>query len=158
MIEDSYGPIFIQNLVTTLKTQSYISNNLEIKSVRYTLYKLKTILHASIENYDRIIILIDCDGDCNSGNSFFVIKEIHKFHSPKIIQICFDSEIEDWLCVSLNLQNNNMKSSLALKIHYNYEKYMLPKYVNKLNFDTLETNCPFQKIPRFIEVNFFNAV
>ena len=136
--EDTYGKQFISNLVSVLKSASVIDNGIKISTLKYNLYKLRSIITASIRSFNKVIVLIDCDGDCQSGNSALAIREIEKFNYNNIIQIRLSWEIEDWLCISEGISINSERSSIALRKKYNgYRKFQLPKYAQKLDVEKL---------------------
>ncbi len=70
----------------------------------------------------------------------------------KIVVIATEPEMEEWICISLDLNFDNTgydkkrKPSEVLKKEINYEKSNLHKYVEKLDFEKL-----MKKSKSFIE-------
>ena len=69
LTEDTYGVNFFQNLIARLKKLETIRNEVGVKIKRYNIYKLKNLLRVANQDYDRTIVIVDCDGSCNDGNS-----------------------------------------------------------------------------------------
>ncbi|MHB1471318.1 MAG: hypothetical protein ACYCSA_09395 [Thermoplasmataceae archaeon] len=138
LIEDSYGPNFISKLAGKLKQGSYLAHSTAVDCRQYTIYKLNTLLKSSISPFDRTVILVDCDGDCNAGNSSMIKSLIEGYGNKKLIPVFLQWEIEEWICISQGIQISSGKPSEILTSAYNYKKYHLPRYADKLNIDELQ--------------------
>ena len=111
MIEDSYGPNFISKLAGRLKQGSYLVLSTAVDFRQYTIYKLNALLKSSISHFDRTVILVDCDGDCNAGNSSMIKSLIEGCGNKKLIPVFLQWEIEEWICISEGIQISSWKPS-----------------------------------------------
>jgi len=88
---------------------------------------------------DKIIIILD--GDKNQGKYQQNLNKARR-HIPNNIKtpcsiVVFDYEVEEWICISLNIKWSS-KPSDALKSKFKYKKQHLPNYVDKLDFNKLK--------------------
>ncbi len=139
LTEDTYGREFIRKLTNRLKYESFIERDINIEVTRYNIYKIKSIIKTSLIAYDKIIVFIDCDGECLEGSAELISREIDKQKSNNVTQIKFRWEIEDWLCVSYGFPIEREKSSIVMKKKKDYKKFQLPKYVDKLDIKKLKS-------------------
>jgi len=106
--------------------------------MQYNAFKLKTALTASTSSYDRTVVLIDCDGNCEEGNSSQIINIIEKSNHKSIIQVHLKWEIEEWICVGEGIILSSEKPSKILAQKLKYEKKDLPRYADNLNIVNLK--------------------
>ncbi|MHB1709643.1 MAG: hypothetical protein ACYCT2_09240 [Thermoplasmataceae archaeon] len=139
LTEDRYGVQFFQNLVSFLKKSEMIRNHLAISPKRYNIYKLTNLLRTVNRDYDKTIVIVDCDGSCDTGNSKEISEIIKKESTENVIQVNLDFEIEEWICISEKIDYGKDKPSVVLWAQRKYEKYQLPKYANNLNIGELES-------------------
>ncbi len=137
LTEDTYGVNFFQNLITRLKKLGTIRNEVGIKIKRYNIYKLTNLLRVVNQDYDRTIVIVDCDGSCNNGNSKEINDLINKEGTKNTIGINLEFEIEEWICISEGMNYGPEKPSDVLKSQRKYEKFQLPIYVDKLKIEEL---------------------
>lgn len=142
--EDTYGKVFFPRLILNLKERGFVKNIAVVKAETLPAlcnYKLDRILKAIDNSCDKIIIIQDADGPHNKVDRYKRIKN----HIPddlttpvEIIQN--DYEIEEWICVSMDLKWGELKPSKELKHKCGYIKSGLPKYAARLDFDKLIKN------------------
>ena len=137
LTEDTYGVNFFQNLITRLKKLGTIRNEVGIKIKRYNIYKLTNLLRVAKQDYDRTIVIVDCDGSCNNGNSKEINDLINKEGTKNTIGINLEFEIEEWICISEGVNYGPEKPSDVLKSQRKYEKFRLPIYADKLKIEEL---------------------
>ncbi|MFX0174395.1 MAG: hypothetical protein ACFE9L_21160 [Candidatus Hodarchaeota archaeon] len=87
------------------------------------------------QTYDLIIVIIDGDGQVNQKKL-----EMEQHIETNYVQITkiivIETEIEEWLCESLDIEYN-MKPSRVLRSVKNYEKRKLPDLIHLLNYEKL---------------------
>ena len=142
--EDTYGKEFFKKLIFKLNEIELVENIIVQKPETLPAlcnYKLDRILKAIDTSCDKIIIIQDADGPQNKVDRYKRIKN----HVPddlitpvEIIQN--DYEIEEWICVSMDLKWGELKPSKELKHKCGYIKSGLPKYAERLDFDKLIKN------------------
>jgi hypothetical protein len=92
LIENSYGSNFISKLAGRLKQGSYLAPSTADDCRQYTIYKLNTLLKSSISPFDRTVILVHCDGDCNAGNSNLIKSLIEVYGNKKLIRYSYNGK------------------------------------------------------------------
>lgn len=140
LIEDTYGKPFMDGLIKDLKSKEFVDRSWAFKVNQYNVYKLNKMLKAATDS-DKIILFVDCDGDCNNNNARSIHEICEKQNNGKIGIIDLMYEIEDWLCISEGMKLGNQKSSSAIMAKTRYEKFRLPEYSTKLNVELLMKNC-----------------
>ena len=140
LIEDTYGKPFMEGLIKYLKANGFLDRSWAFKVNQYNVYKLDKMLRAATDS-DKIILFVDCDGDCNNNNARSIHEICEKKNDGKIGIIDMSYETEDWLCISEGIKLGKQKSSSAMIAKRGYEKFRLPEYSSKLNFELLTKNC-----------------
>ena len=139
-IEDYYGDPFLTEIIRKLEELNLIGNIIIKKFIRLPVlcnYKLDRQLIANDKTCDKILIILDSDGPHNYKERFVNVKG----HIPKEIEtpveiILLEYEIEEWICISMELKWHS-KPSEELKRKLGYKKSDLPNYANKLDFKKL---------------------
>lgn len=164
LTEDTYGKKFFDGIIKRLKEKDMISN--EVKAFFERIQgvcssKMTIQINAAIKDFDKIIVVVDGDG--NPEKKEKEVKEKHfkdKNKLKKADTIVFKYEIEEWICYSQGIKFNNNKPSDALdkwikekkkNFKSGYEKKFLPEYVKLLNFDKLKENGVFEKFLKLLE-------
>lgn len=140
LIEDTYGKPFMEGLIKHLKSKELIVRSWAFKVNQYNVYKLDKMLRAATDS-DKIILFVDCDGDCKNNNARSIHEICEKQNDGKIGIIDLRYEIEDWLCISEGMKLGKQKSSSAIMAKRGYKKFRLPEYSTKLNVELLMKNC-----------------
>jgi hypothetical protein len=153
LCEDSYGTDFFKELINRLKSENMISDGLHVNTDRFygpCNTKLKGQMKAITfqRGYNFFIIVADAHG--KPANE---IKSDIECHIPEDLKeithmVILNYEIEEWICVSLNIKINDKPSNI-LRRRFGYEKYKLKDYVPKLNFKRLKN---YQSFNEFIKV------
>lgn len=95
------------------------------------------MLRVAKQDYDRTIVIVDCDGSCNNGNSKEINDLINKEGTKNTIGINLEFEIEEWICIFEGVNYGPEKPSDVLKSQRKYEKFRLPIYADKLKIEEL---------------------
>lgn len=143
--EDDYGGAFLKNVIEQLKSKKLVGN-VTVKGSKpmrpLCNFKLDRILKSFDTSCDKIIIVLDSDSPEDTENRRTNIER----HVPDDLEtpveiILTDYEIEEWICISKNLNWKHSKPSEELKAQIGYKKSSLPKYAAELDFDKLQKNC-----------------
>ena len=148
--EDAYGGEFFKRLLRRLNREGLADVRLKkIRGRKNPIHapflcdpKLNRIIKAAeLAKPDFILVVYDGDGPSNYDSRK---KDVEK-HIPKNVKtpvkiLLFEYEIEEWICRSLGY-NWSTKPSDELKKREGYDKYKLPNYVDKLEFEKLKRNC-----------------
>lgn len=137
LTEDEHGVLFFENLVSYLKSANIVPSGLKVKVQKYNEYKLPGMLKVTTRDYDQTIVVIDCDGECGTGNSRLYLDILAQINSGKVKGVKIDTEIEEWVCISKGLSFHHEKPSHVLKTQEGYRKRSLPRYGANLNIDVL---------------------
>jgi len=145
LIEDHFGPQFINHLFERMKSENIMPENIcLIRSRKYAFCnpKLGNMVKAAISDSEKVIILIDADGEPIYNKEGATWRHIRNGRvREKVRLVSLDYEIEEWICASLGLQYGNSKPSSVLKHRLKYRKSRLPDYTNKLDFQKLSKSC-----------------
>lgn len=149
LCEDSYGVDFFKELLNRLKSEDIIPESLHVDADRF--YgkcnpKLKRQMKPMAFQRGCNLFIIVADAD---GNPVEEVKMKIECHVPNNFRdithyVIFNYEIEEWVCISLNLEINGKPSNI-LKHRFGYEKYKLKQYVPKLDFEKLKNHESFNK-------------
>lgn len=148
--EDTYGLGFIKNVINRLISEGFVSTKIEFVKT-YTPALIKKChnvrkVRSVIREVDRILIIIDKENIDEFDERDAIWRHLRNLKDSdrkKIIVIATEPEIEEWVCLSLNLEfdksgrNIEKKPSRVLENDYNYKKCRLAKYANDLNFRKL---------------------
>ncbi len=143
--EDYYGGEFLKNVIDLLKNKKMVGN-IAVKASKPMLplcnSKLDRILKSFDSSCDKIIIVLDSDSPQNHESRLTNIKR----HVPNnmitpVEIILAEYEIEEWICISKNLNWKYSKPSDELKNKEGYIKSSLPKYAGELDFNKLRNKC-----------------
>ena len=158
--EDAYGGEFFKRLLNRLNQEGLA--NIKLKRITGRKNPIhapflcnpklnKIIKVAELARPDFILVVYDGDGPSNyPSRKRDVQKHIPKGVKTPIKILLFEYEIEEWICRSLSY-NWSTKPSDELKKRKGYEKYQLPDYVNKLDFEKLKRNCrSFQEFLKIV--------
>lgn len=142
--EDDYGGGFLKNVIIQLKNKGLVGNII-VKSSKpmrpLCNFKLDRILKSFDASCDKIIIILDSDGPENlEYRRTNIERHVPNSMITPVEIILADYEIEEWICISKNLNWKHSKPSDELKNQFGYTKSSLPKYANELNFDELRKN------------------
>lgn len=140
LIEDTYGKPFLDSLLKYLKAKELVDHSWAFDVNQYNVYKLGNMLRAANES-NKIIVLVDCDGDCNKNNAPIIHDICEKQSNERIGMVYLRYEIEDWICVSEGMKLDKQKSSTVMMAKRGYKKFRLPEYADKLNVELLMNNC-----------------
>ncbi|MGC8726309.1 MAG: hypothetical protein ACP5RS_07040 [Thermoplasmata archaeon] len=138
--EDKYGPQFIKKLFLILKNKKIINQNIILYNAhRYPVcnYKLGRMVSSALTDRDKALVLVDADGSNREDVKNSTLKHIKDEDKSKTEVIVLEYEIEEWICISSDLLWKGDKPSNILKSELKYEKYKLPDYADKLNFEKL---------------------
>jgi len=151
LIEDSYGPAFIDKLIKKLKENGFIKTNEQITCDKFTINKLAAMIKVQKIQKNRIIVIVDCDGKCENGNGKRIIDICidNKMDDRCIIKLAY--EIEEWICTIDGLDYRKEKPSKVLKHKLKYEKYRLPDYANNIANKVQELMTKSDSFHQFIE-------
>ncbi len=140
LIEDTYGPKLIENLIKKLKSAGVINSQIKLKPFKFTISKLKSLIRARRNKKNKIIVIVDCDGDCGKNNASLIMDICHAemLEDKCIVKLTY--EIEEWICIVKGLSYNREKPSEMLRRKMGYEKYTLPKFADTIvsNIDALK--------------------
>lgn len=147
LCEDKYGGGFFKELIKRLKSVNLVATNLGVDVKKFygpCNVKLERQLLA-ISLKKRCVFIIVADAD--RRNIKDVESRITK-HVPQCLRhntrvVILDCEIEDWICVSLDMKGNE-KSAAILKHRLGYRKYRLKSYAPKLDLGKLRKCRSFQ--------------
>ena len=151
MVEDCYGGEFFKRLINELNESEFLNYKIKFSKVRgkrnpiHMPYicndrmRREIIAVDNLTKTDKIIIILD--GDKNQGKYQQNLNRARR-HIPNNIKtpysiVVFDYEVEEWICISLNIKWSS-KPSDALKSKFKYKKQHLPNYVDKLDFNKLK--------------------
>lgn len=160
LTEDFYGKDFFKELVERLKREGYIKSEHRIeyewlpgkcnpKVTRKILPKVRYL--------DRVIVVIDAEGENRIEVRRFVERHIPYNLKEKTKYIVFNYCIEEWICKSLGIKlSQNPVESLkdylrkAKGANYDYEKSMLPDFVEKIDIGKLVNDQLFKEFLNYI--------
>jgi len=136
--EDRKGKPFFERLINRMKREG-IAGNISIK-VGYIGGCVGSVLErrirASMRDCSKFIIVYDAHG----RNVEEVRKSVWRFVPDAVkVNSCIvilDFEIEEWICVSEGIDCGN-EPYKTLKHKIGYEKYKLPDFAERLNFERL---------------------
>jgi len=137
--EDTYAVDFLDGIIKRLKSAGKIPSEIEVEEIRSTKGagkifsgKISDLIKVWEDETDKILIFVDADGkpvDKIREKLEILLKRNIKY-PEKVKEIIFEQEIEEW--ITLTTQD---KPSDELKRREKYEKYMLPDYVDRVDFD-----------------------
>ena len=140
LCEDKYGEPFLRELTNRLKTEGKISPALGLDMLKFygaCNSKLEKQLRIKAsEDTRHLIILVDSDGHDKVSLVARVRQHVPDDLAGITYIIVFDYEIEDWLCSGLGIAING-RTAQIMKKQFGYEKYQLPSYVPRLDFEKL---------------------
>jgi len=148
LCEDSYGSIFFKRFIKRLKNAGYLKINLNFGTDR-----LAGICNPKIERQikanshcNKIILIADAH-----GKSINEIESRLNLHIPeeffnKVFKVVFPLEVEEWICLSLNITHLYDKPSKILKHRIGYEKYKLQNFADSLDLSRLEKDQIFTRL------------
>jgi hypothetical protein len=158
--EDAYGGEFFKRLLNRLNREGLA--NIKLKKITGRKNPIhapilcnsklnRMIKAAELARPDFILVVYDGDGHSNyDSRKNDVQKHIPKRVKTPVKILLFEYEIEEWICRSLGY-NWSTKPSDELKKREGYEKYQLPDYVDKLDFEKLKRNCrSFQEFLKIV--------
>ena len=151
LTEDRYGVEFLKRLI-----HSKLAGLIDVRSVSLNIQRIAGLcslkftrqltLLASMS--DKTIIIVDGNGQPNKVYESIYekhVKQVEKrLRNVRIAMVVLDKEIEEWVCLSLNIKYGH-KPSEALNEYLRrkhgarlrYEKYMLPDFTDKLDIQKL---------------------
>lgn len=150
--EDYHGVEFFKKLIQKLKKEKCLQRGLNFNIRRLVGMcnpKIERLLKAASYS-DKIILIVDADGRPINEIRSSLDQHIPQDVRHKTFKLIFPTEVEEWICISMNLRYRGNKPSEYLK-HSNirYEKYMLPSYADKLDISRLKNDPTFSK---FLEI------
>jgi hypothetical protein len=126
-VEDTYGPIFLENLLRFLRKESLIREDLlwekPLKSPLNN--KIERILRAKIldTDLDVAVILRDADGRNPEKVEMETLNLIRDASIRRLVRlIVLEDEIEEWACISFGYSLKGKKASRILKEKKGYSK------------------------------------
>ena len=152
VVEDRFGPPFLKKLFKKKSDEGLFSVRPKkiIKSAIRN--KMKRVVNAALLGVDRVIILMDADGQPHDQK----INEIRRYLDARNLEqidiVLLDYEIEEWICYSQEISIISDKPSKILRRTHNYRKNRLPQFAEKLDCQKL-TNCPsFRRLTNAINL------
>ena len=149
-IEDKYGPGFLRKVISRLRDESYIKNTIKFARETHSLIKrchnVGSKVKSVVRDVDKVIIVIDKENSREYDENREIwrhLEELSKIDKKKIVVIATDPCIEEWICISLNLNFDRdgydieRKPDRVLKKEKGYRKSQLPKYADLLDFEKL---------------------
>jgi hypothetical protein len=143
--EDTHGARFFKELFNRMKNEHKVSKSLHANAERFfgpCNQKLERQMKpmSNDRGYNHFIIAADAD-----GGSLDKLKNRIEIHVPNEMKVftrylVFTTEVEEWICISLGIRIND-KPSVILRNRFEYEKFRLADYVQKLDFRKLK-KCP----------------
>lgn len=154
--EDTYGYIFLRKIIYRLK-DCCKAPDLEVYNTgsSYNTYrgshydKLVRIVRVLCPFCDIILITKDADGR-NIHEEEDKLKNLIN-NCEKVKFLIFNYQIEDWIVYSLT-KHLDPNPAEYLKTHYQYEKYKLDDYADKLKFEILKNLDSFYKFIQYIKL------
>ncbi len=145
IVEDHYGGEFLKRVINRLKIDGMVSRNLSVPKPKHLPAlcnsKLTRILKKFDNTCDKILVFLDSDGPQNLNDRYAKTEcHIPNNMSTPVEIVLTDYEIEEWICISLDLRWY-LKPSEELKKKFGYEKSHLISYSDKLDFDRLLKDC-----------------
>lgn len=140
--EDKKGKPFFERLIKRMKKEGRFGN-ISVK-VGFIGGSVGTVLERRIkaslrEGCSKFIVIYDAHGDDINKVRNKVLRFIPDNVRPKTCIVILDFEIEEWICISEEI-NCGSKPYETLKNRIGYEKYRLPDYAERLDFNKL-INC-----------------
>jgi len=138
--EDRKGKPFFENLVNRMKREGLIGN-VSIK-VGYIGGKVGTVLErrirASLRECNKFIVVYDAHGE-----DIEKVRDRVRRFVPDVVRsttciVILDYEIEEWICASEGI-NCGGEPYKTLKHKIGYDKYKLPDFADRLNFEKLKS-------------------
>ena len=102
--------------------------------------KLSRIVQIAIDVADRVIILMNANGDSLDKKTEEIKRYLPMINLNRVHIVLLDYEIEEWICYSQGIPING-KPSEILYSRIKYRKERLPSYASKLDCEKLKT-CP----------------
>lgn len=141
VVEDIYGPAFITRFFKKKFNEGLLFGKLEGVASCSIDNKLRRKVNASFTDADRVIVLMDADGQPHSKKTEIIKQYLGHKHLDRVRIVLLDHEIEEWICYSEGIPIRGEKPSKILKHHQNYQKRHLPGYAEKLDCKKL-ADCP----------------
>lgn len=141
VVEDSFGPDFITKLFNKKFDEKLLSGRLEGVTSCLIGNKLGRKVNAALLDVDRVIILMDADGQSLDQKTKIIKQYLNVRYLDHISVVLLDYEIEEWICYSKGISIKGEKPSNILKSRQNYRKNHLPRFAEKLDCKRL-ASCP----------------
>lgn len=152
---DTYGKEFFKVLMVRLKEEGLVSN-LPVAMDRFygpcnSKLERQMKVFAYIRQFNSFLVFADADGKPQDKILENIECHVECGLKPATKIIIFRYEIEDWICTSKDICIKDDKPSHILKKE-GYEKYRLPDYAIKLNFQKLSKESKtFREFLRFLQ-------
>ena len=151
VVEDSFGPDFITRLFKKKVNEGLLVGRLVGVTPCLIGNKLRRKVNAAFLDVERVIILMDADGQPLDQQTKKIKQYLDDRHLDCISIILLDYEIEEWICYSQGIPIKNEKPSKILKIRQNYQKNHLPKFAERIDCKKL-ASCPsFRRLAYALE-------
>ena len=151
VVEDSFGPDFIKKLFSKKFDEKLLSGKLEVVTSCLLGNKLGRKVNAALLDVDRVLILVDADGQSLDQKTKILKQYLGVRHLDRTSIVLLDYEIEEWICYSEGIPIRGGKPSNILKRRQNYRKNRLPRFAEKLDCKRL-AGCPsFLRLTRALE-------
>jgi hypothetical protein len=151
LIEDSYGPAFINKLIVKLKEKTLINTQAEITCDKFGINKIARLIKAQKIGKTKIMVIVDSDWGCNTGNAKNIIEICVTNMMNKRCTIKLKYEIEEWICTIKKMDYGREKPSKILKHKSKHEKYRLPDYASDIAENYQELINESDSFNQFIE-------
>ena len=141
VVEDRFGPAFIIRFFKKKFDEGLLFGKLVGVESCSIDNKLRRKVNASFTDADRVIVLMDADGQSHDKKTEKIKQYLDHKYLDCVRIVLLDHEIEEWICYSQGIPIREEKPSKILKHHQNYQKRHLPGFAEKLDCKKL-TDCP----------------
>ena len=140
IVGSAFGSAFIKTVFTKKAAKGVFPGKLEKTKPVLIGPKLSRIVQIAIDVADRVIILMNANGDSLDKKTEEIKRYLPMINLNRVHIVLLDYEIEEWICYSQEIPING-KPSEILYSRIKYRKERLPSYASKLDCEKLKT-CP----------------
>lgn len=145
IVEDCFGIYFIKSLFKKKSDSGLFSGKLITAKQQPINHKMSRIVKIAMGKADRIVILMDADGESLEAKTSHIKSFLHDVDMSFVRIVLLDHEIEEWICYSQDISFDE-KPSKVLKVRLSYQKNQLPRYASKLDCEKLKTCPSFERL------------
>jgi hypothetical protein len=150
LTEDYYGPDFFKDLISRLRDMGLIRVSQRVKIDWFPGKcnpKITRILKAKTDMLSKVIIVADAEGECIADARNRIDQHIPSNLRNITRYVVFPYCIEEWICEGLGIRRSKHTHPVVCLNDYlrrtrgeDYEKYMLPDFVDKIDINVLKNN------------------